>query len=106
MPIKAGGKLIAIDGGFAKAYQRETGIAGYTLIFNSRGMALVSHQPFKSKERAIVENHETLPTPVFIEKDHPRMYVGDTDEGMEMKESISALKELLRAYRNGLVAQL
>jgi fructose-1,6-bisphosphatase-3 len=106
VPIKAGGKLIAIDGGFAKAYQRETGIAGYTLIFNSRGMALVSHQPFTSKERAIVENHETLPTPVFIEKDHPRMYVGDTDEGMEMKESISALKELLKAYRSGLVAQL
>lgn len=105
VPIKAAGKLIAIDGGFAKAYQRETGIAGYTLIFNSRGMALVAHQPFKSKESAIVENQEHLPTPVFIEKDHPRMYVGDTDEGKEMKESIVALKELLKAYRNGSITQ-
>ncbi len=105
VPIKAGGKLIAIDGGFAKAYQRETGIAGYTLIFNSRGMALVAHQPFKSKEAAIVENREQLPTPVFIEKDHPRMYVGDTDQGKEMKESITALKALLKAYRNGSIAQ-
>lgn len=105
VPIKAGGRLIAIDGGFAKAYQRETGIAGYTLIFNSRGMALVAHQPFKSKERAIVENQENLPTPVFIEKDQPRMYVGDTDEGKEMKESIEALKELLKAYRKGIISQ-
>ncbi len=106
MPIKAAGKMIAIDGGFAKAYQRETGIAGYTLIFNSRGMALVAHQPFKSKEMAIVDNHEVLPTPVFIEKDHPRMYVGDTDEGKEMKESIVALKELLKAYRSGAISQI
>lgn len=106
VPIKASGKLIAIDGGFAKAYQRETGIAGYTLIFNSRGMALVSHQPFKSKEKAIADDHEQLPTPVFIEKDCPRMYVGDTDEGKEMKESIEALKELLKAYRNGSIAQM
>jgi len=106
MPIKAAGKMIAIDGGFAKAYQRETGIAGYTLIFNSRGMALVAHQPFKSKEMAIVDNHEVLPTPVFIEKDHPRMYVGDTDEGKEMKESIIALKELLKAYRSGAISQI
>lgn len=106
VPIKAGGKLIAIDGGFAKAYQRETGIAGYTLIFNSRGMALVAHQPFESRESAIVDNSEKLPRPVFIEKDHPRMYVGDTDEGKDMIESIEALKELLKAYRNGIIAQM
>ncbi|MBN2898033.1 MAG: fructose-1,6-bisphosphatase [Clostridia bacterium] len=106
VPIKAGGKMIAIDGGFAKAYQRETGIAGYTLIFNSRGMALVAHKTFESKEKAILENCEKLPTQVFIEKDHPRMYVGDTDEGKEMKESIEALKELLKAYRSGLIPQM
>lgn len=105
VPIKAGGKLIAIDGGLAKAYQKETGIAGYTLIFNSRGMALVAHEPFESKDMAIINNHETLPTPVFIEKDHPRMYVGDTDQGKEMKDSIVALKELLKAYRSGLIPQ-
>ncbi len=103
VPIKAGGKLIAIDGGFAKAYQKETGIAGYTLIFNSRGMALVSHQPFESRRKTITENCEILPTQVFIEKDFPRMYVGDTDVGMEIKESIEALKELLEAYRTGLI---
>ena len=105
VPIKAGGKLIDIDGGFAKAYQVETGIAGYTLIFNSRGMALVAHKPFESRELAIQEDEEFLPTTVFIEKDQPRMYVGDTDVGKDIKESIEALKELLKAYRSGLILQ-
>ncbi|WP_430886356.1 fructose-1,6-bisphosphatase [Fusibacter sp. JL216-2] len=105
VPIKAGGKLIAIDGGFSKAYQKETGIAGYTLIFNSQGMVLVSHERFESKARSIEEDLDVLPTTVFIEKDQPRMYVGDTDVGREMKENIRALKALLSAYREGEICQ-
>lgn len=105
IPIKANGKLIAIDGGFSKAYQKETGIAGYTLIFNSQGMVLVSHETFKSKSRSIEEDLDVLPTTVFIEKDQPRMYVGDTDSGREMKDNIKALKALLSAYREGEIVQ-
>ncbi len=101
IPVKANGRLIAIDGGFSKAYQNETGIAGYTLIFNSQGMMLVEHKPFESKELSINEDHDMLPTKVFIEKDQPRMFVGDTDIGCEIKDSIRALKELLKAYRSG-----
>lgn len=101
IPVKANGKLIAIDGGFSRAYQKETGIAGYTLIFNSQGMMLVEHKPFKSKEVSITEDLDVLPTKVFIEKDQPRMFVGDTDIGNELKENIEALKELLKAYRSG-----
>ncbi len=105
IPIKANGKLISIDGGFSRAYQQQTGIAGYTLIFNSQGMVLVSHEKFDSKERSIAEDRDVLPTTVFIEKDQPRMYVGDTDIGREMKENIKALKALLNAYREGQIVQ-
>ncbi len=105
IPIKANGKLISIDGGFSKAYQKQTGIAGYTLIFNSQGMVLVSHERFDSKERSIAEDRDVLPTTVFIEKDQPRMFVGDTDVGREMCESIKALKALLNAYREGHIVQ-
>lgn len=105
VPIKAGGKLICIDGGFSKAYQGTTGIAGYTLIFNSQGMSLVSHEPFESREKAIKEDIDVLPTTVFIEKDLPRVYVGDTDNGIEIKESIIALKALLKAYYSGAIEQ-
>ncbi|MGB3368569.1 MAG: fructose-1,6-bisphosphatase [Acidaminobacteraceae bacterium] len=101
IPVKANGKLIAIDGGFSKAYQNETGIAGYTLIFNSRGMMLVEHKAFESKDISINEDRDMLPTKVFIEKDQPRMYVGDTDIGCEIKDNIKALKELLKAYKSG-----
>lgn len=101
VPIKANGKLITIDGGFSKAYQKETGIAGYTLIFNSQGMVLVSHEPFESKERAVKEDLDMLPTTVFIQTDRPRVFVGDTDNGLEIKKSITHLKDLLAAYRSG-----
>lgn len=104
-PIKANGKLITIDGGFAKAYQKETGIAGYTLIFNSQGMNLVSHEPFESKERAICEDLDILPTSVFIERKEARMLVGDTDIGAGLKADIAALKCLLQAYRDGSVKE-
>jgi len=104
-PIRANGKLITIDGGFAKAYQKETGIAGFTLIFNSQGMHLVSHKPFESKERAIREDLDILPTSVFIEKDQARMLVGDTDSGVGLKADIIMLKSLLEAYRDGSVKE-
>ncbi|MFA4884777.1 MAG: fructose-1,6-bisphosphatase [Desulfotomaculaceae bacterium] len=104
-PIKANGKLITIDGGFARAYQKETGIAGYTLIFTSQGMHLVSHEPFESKERAIREDLDILPTSVFIEKNEARVLVGDTDIGAGLKADIAALKSLLQAYRDGSVKE-
>ena len=104
-PIRANGKLITIDGGFAKAYQKETGIAGDTLIFNSQGMHLVSHKPFESKERAIREDLDILPTSVFIEKDQARMLVGDTDIGLRLNADIVTLKSLLEAYRDGSVKE-
>ena len=105
LPIKAGGRLITIDGGFAKAYQKETGIAGYTLIFNSQGMHLVSHQPFETKEKAVQEGFDMIPTSVFVEQNRPQMLVGDTHTGIEIKQSIEALKGLLAAYRDGILRQ-
>lgn len=105
MPIKAGGKLITIDGGFSRAYQKVTGIAGYTLIFNSQGMNLVAHEPFESKERAIAENRDAVPTSVFIEADRPQMLVGDTDTGARLKADIRMLKDLLQAYREGRIKE-
>lgn len=104
-PIRANGKLITIDGGFAKAYQKQTGIAGYTLIFNSQGMHLVSHEPFQSKERAICEDLDIMPTSVFIETNQARMLVGDTDIGVRLKADIVTLKSLLEAYRDGSVKE-
>ncbi len=103
VPVKANGKLIDIDGGFAKAYQKTTGIAGYTLISNSEGMQLVSHQPFESKALAVHENLDISPTCVFIEKFQSRVLVGDTDIGIGLKEEIKALKRLLQAYKDGLI---
>lgn len=105
LPIKGGGRLITIDGGFARAYQKETGIAGYTLIFNSQGMHLVSHQPFETKEKAVREGFDMIPTSVFMEHNRPQMLVGDTDTGAELKKNIEALKCLLAAYRSGTIRQ-
>jgi fructose-1,6-bisphosphatase-3 len=105
VPIKAGGRLITIDGGFSKAYQKETGIAGYTLIFNSQGMNLVAHEPFESKEKAIRDNLDMVPTNVFIETGRPQMLVGDTDPGVGLKEDIVMLKKLLQAYRDGVLKE-
>ena len=105
MPIKANGRLITIDGGFSKAYQKETGIAGFTLIFNSKGMALVSHEPFESREKAVLEDLDMVPTTVYIEAESPRFFVGNTDIGCQLKEDIEALKDLLQAYRMGLIKQ-
>lgn len=104
-PIKADGKLIAIDGGFSKAYQGVTGIAGYTLIYNSQGMVLVSHEPFQSKRDSVEKDLDMIPTTEFIEYDRPRIYVGDTDTGMRIKSEITVLKKLLEAYRSKKIKQ-
>lgn len=104
-PIKCGGKLLIIDGGFAKAYQKETGIAGYTLIFNSWGMRLAAHQPFTSAEDAIAEEIDILSDNIEITRLTRRSSVGDTDTGKQLRRRIDELKELLQAYRSGLLVE-
>lgn len=105
-PIKANGKLIVIDGGFAKAYRTETGIAGYTLIYNSYGLQLVSHEAFESTEDAIVKERDILSTTMVVEKKLDRKTVGDTDVGEDLKNQIEDLKLLLTAYRKGLINEI
>lgn len=105
-PIKANGKLMVIDGGFAKAYRSDTGIAGYTLICNSYGLQLVSHEPFESTEEAIVSERDILSTTMVVEKKLERKRVGDTDVGEELKKQIRDLKMLLTAYRKGLINEM
>lgn len=105
-PIKANGKLIVIDGGFAKAYRSDTGIAGYTLICNSYGLQLVSHEPFESTEEAIISERDILSTTMVVEKKLERKRVGDTDIGEELKKQIRDLKMLLTAYRKGLINEI
>lgn len=104
-PIKGGGKLIAIDGGFSKAYQGVTGIAGYTLIYNSQGMVLVSHEAFNSKKDAIENDLDMLPTTEFVQVDRPQMFVADTDIGKKIQSEIDVLKKLLEAYQNKTIKQ-
>lgn len=103
-PIKANGRYILIDGGFCKAYHTKTGIAGYTLIYSSRGLRLVSHGPFDGKSAAIKENKDILATTdVVFEMMNKRMMVADTDEGRELVERMEDLKGLLDAYEKGIV---
>ena len=102
-PIKAGGKLLVIDGGFSKAYQSETGIAGYTLIYNSYGLMLAQHEPFKSIEKAVRDGVDIKSLNRVVEYVDKRTKVGDTDVGKELKEQIKDLKRLLSAYRSGLI---
>ncbi|RDY28951.1 fructose-bisphosphatase class III [Romboutsia weinsteinii] len=104
-PIKSGGKLLVIDGGFSKAYQNKTGLAGYTLIYNSQSLQLVSHQPFTSAEAAIVEESDILSTTTVVEHKVNRRRVMDTDIGIEIKHQIDDLKLLLLAYRKGLIKE-
>ena len=98
-PIRAGGKLFIIDGGLSKAYQERTGIAGYTLIFNSHHLALAEHKPFDPER-------ERTPKVYIVEKMQKRITVADTDEGKELAGRIEDLKELLKAYRSGLLKEL
>lgn len=104
-PIKANGKLLVIDGGFSKPYQAQTGIAGYTLIYNSYGLSLVSHEPFESTQKAIEEEKDILSTRVILETEVDRMRVGDTDIGKELKLQIKDLERLLDAYRKGIIKE-
>ena len=104
-PVKAGGKLLVIDGGFSKAYQPETGIAGYTLIFHSRGLQLVQHEPFESTQKAIEDGIDIISTNIILELSQRRMRVRDTDIGKELEEQIYNLNKLLVAYRNGYIKE-
>ncbi len=100
-PIKANGKLLVIDGGFSRAYQSKTGIAGYTLIYNSYGLQIVAHEPFESMEKAITMELDILSTRVVVEKKLNRKRVKDTDIGLELMDQIEDLKVLLKSYRQG-----
>lgn len=102
-PIKANGKLMVIDGGFSKAYHNTTGIAGYTLIYRSRGFELVQHEPFTTTEDAILQGTDIVSTTKIVEINAHHLCVRDTDKGRELQEQINELKDLLRAYRNGTV---
>ena len=104
-PIKANGKLMVIDGGFSSAYHKETGIAGYTLVYHSRGFQLVQHEPFTSAADAIQKCLDIRSTTYIIEMSHHRMRVADTDIGTDLKRQISDLKQLLRAYRHGIISE-
>lgn len=104
-PIKANGRLIVIDGGFAKAYQKETGIAGYTLIYNSHGLLLVSHEPFESTENAILEERDIFSSKVALQYSKERIRVRDTDIGKNIQKRIDDLQKLLFAYRSGIIKE-
>jgi fructose-1,6-bisphosphatase-3 len=104
-PLKAGGKLIVIDGGFSKAYQKQTGIAGYTLVFNSYGLLLAAHQPFESAHTAIEEETDIESSTEILETNRQRICVGDTDQGREIQRRLVELHALLQAYRSGLIKE-
>ncbi len=104
-PVRAGGKLMVIDGGFSKAYHPETGIAGYTLVYHSRGFQLVQHEPFSSTQKAIEEGQDIKSTTQLVELSSQRMMVKDTDKGRELMVQIEDLKKLLQAYRLGIIKE-
>lgn len=104
-PIRANGKLMVIDGGFAKAYHGTTGIAGYTLVYHSRGLQLVQHEPFTSATEAISTGTDIVSTTQIVELSQKRMRVRDTDKGKELLSQIDELTELLYAYRNGIIKE-
>ena len=102
-PVKADGRLFVIDGGFCRAIQKTTGIAGYTLISNSHGLRLMQHEPFTSLERALDANSDIRSVPEVVETYVERQFVADTDEGRDLAEQIDDLRALLKAYRSGLI---
>ncbi len=104
-PIKANGKLMVIDGGFSEAYHKETGIAGYTLVYHSRGFQLVQHEPFTSAADAIQKGTDIKSTTQLVELSTHRMLVADTDKGAELRSQIEDLRQLLYAYRHGILKE-
>lgn len=104
-PVKANGKLIVIDGGFAKSYQSTTGIAGYTLTYNSNGLVLAMNEPFESKNKAIEEGLDIKTQTILKENVISRKRVADTDIGVKLREEIEDLKQLLVAYREGVLKE-
>ncbi len=104
-PIKCGGKLLVIDGGFSRAYQNKTGIAGYTLVYNSHGMWIAAHEPFESKEAAIQKETDIVSDSFVVESSSMRLRVADTDTGYDIREQICQLEDLLRAYREGILIE-
>ena len=104
-PVRADGKLIVIDGGFSKAYQPQTGIAGYTLVYHSHGFQLVQHQPFESRQKAIEEGQDIKSSTSLVEYAQNRVMVRDTDKGRQLRVQIYDLQKLLAAYRMGLLTE-
>ena len=104
-PVKAGGKLLVIDGGFSKAYQQQTGIAGYTLVDHSTGLSLVAHHPFESTQKAIEAESDIDSKREILKKKQSRLRVEDTDLGRAIQKQIADLQLLLKAYRNGLIKE-
>lgn len=104
-PIKCGGRLLVIDGGFSKAYHKKTGIAGYTLVCNSRGMHLVAHELFESTKAAILRESDIISDTIEVETFPHRKRVADTDVGVDIRENIHYLEELLEAYRDGSIME-
>ena len=104
-PVKCNGKLLIIDGGFSKAYQPKTGIAGYTLIYNSYGLLLAAHEPFESVDKAVQEGSDVVSHTILVQHVVKRKRVADTDDGRNLKENIGDLEKLLRAYREGVLVE-
>ena len=104
-PIKANGKMIVIDGGFSKPYHPQTGIAGYTLVYHSRGFQLVQHEPFESAAKAIAEGLDIKSTTIVVELSSHRQLVRDTDKGRDLQAQISDLQKLLFAFRSGIIKE-
>ena len=105
-PVRGNGRLLVIDGGFCHAYHKTTGIAGYTLIFNSHGLRLKSHRPFTTIEDALNSNTDIKSESFTVETFHKRILVGDTDNGAQIKYNIHVLNELLKAYRSGEITEI
>jgi fructose-1,6-bisphosphatase-3 len=104
-PIKADGMLMVIDGGFAKSYHHTTGIAGYTLVYHSRGFQLIQHEPFTSTQDAVAKGTDIKSSTQIVEMMGRRIRVRDTDKGRQLQEQIKELRQLLHAYRHGLIKE-
>ncbi|MDY3711182.1 MAG: fructose-1,6-bisphosphatase [Agathobaculum sp.] len=100
-PLKAGGRLIVIDGGFSRAYQSTTGIAGYTLVYDSWGIHITAHEPFPGKRTAIEDNKDILSTSMAFDRSESRIRISETDNGKVLQQTINDLKDLLSAFRRG-----